>query len=238
MALPKLNETLNMTMVIPSTKKRVKFRPYLVKEEKILLQAFESQNLQLILDTMCDTIESCLDPKENVQVSDLATFDVEYMFTQIRSASVGEHSTILSKCKNCETENPIKVDLSSLEVEVNDVDNVIDITDDISVEMKYPTYHGIANPNSEITDENDPETIMNIVASSISAVLTNEDRIDVAKEDPSEVKDFLDSLTTSQFQKLSAFLQDMPSLTHTAEFKCTECETENTVVLKGLADFF
>ena len=172
MALPKLNETLNMTMVIPSTKKRVKFRPYLVKEEKILLQAFESQNLQLILDTMCDTIESCLDPKENVQVSDLATFDVEYMFTQIRSASVGEHSTILSKCKNCETENPIKVDLSSLEVEVNDVDNVIDITDDISVEMKYPTYHGIANPNSEITDENDPETIMNIVASSISAVLT------------------------------------------------------------------
>lgn len=238
MALPKLNDTLNMTMVIPSSKKKVKFRPYLVKEEKVLLQAFESQNLQLILDTMCDTIESCLDPNSNVQVSNLATFDVEYMFTQIRSASVGEHSTILTKCKECEAENPIKIDLSSLEVEIKDVDNVIDITDEISVEMKYPTYHGIASPDSEVTGDNDPEAIMNIVASSISAVMTTEERIDVSNEDPSEVKDFLDSLTTSQFQKLSSFLQDMPSLTHTAEFKCKDCGTDNTVVLKGLADFF
>jgi nucleoid DNA-binding protein len=237
MALPKLNETLNMTMVIPSTKKKVKFRPYLVKEEKVLLQAFESQNLQLILDTMCDTIESCLDPQSNVNVSDLATFDVEYMFTQIRSASVGENSTILVKCKECETENPIKIDLSELEVEINEVDNVIDITDDISVEMRYPTYHGIAAPGAEL-DENSAESIMNIVASSIAAVMTEEERIDVSNEDPAEVKDFLDSLTSTQFQKLSAFLQDMPSLSHTAEFECKECKAENSVTLKGLADFF
>lgn len=238
MALPRLNETLGLTMTIPSSGKKVKFRPYLVKEEKILLQAFESQDLNLILNTMCDTIESCLAESANVRVADLATFDVEYMFTQIRSASVGENSAIVLKCQNCETENNVSVDLSELKVDVKDVDKVIQLTDEVSVEMKYPSYRGITEEGNVVTEESDPEQIISVLATSIEAVLTEEERIDISSQEPGEVKEFLNSLTTAQFQKLGEFLQDMPQLEHTAEFDCSNCQTHNKVELKGLADFF
>ena len=90
MALPRINETLNFTMTIPSTGKKVKYRPYLVKEEKVLLQAFESGDTKTCLEAMADTLAACIDPNENVDVSSLATFDVEYMFVKVRSQSVGE----------------------------------------------------------------------------------------------------------------------------------------------------
>ena len=146
MALPRVNETLNFSMTIPSTGEKVKYRPYLVKEEKVLLQAFESQSTQLIVESMCNTIETCLDPRSEVKVADLATFDVEYMFLQIRSASVGESSTVVMKCDNCEAENEVSIDLTTIEIDVKETDNVIEITDDISVEMRYPSY---ANVNFE-----------------------------------------------------------------------------------------
>ena len=88
MALPRINESLNFNMTIPSTGERVKYRPYLVKEEKVLLQAFESKDTEMCLQAMSDTIASCLDPNSNVDVSTLATFDIEYMFTQLRAKSV------------------------------------------------------------------------------------------------------------------------------------------------------
>jgi nucleoid DNA-binding protein len=238
MALPRMNETLGLTMTIPSTSKKVKFRPYLVKEEKILLQAFESQDLNLILNTMCDTIESCLDESSNVSVADLATFDVEYMFTQIRSASVGENSTIVLKCEKCETDNNVSVDLSELKVDVSDVDKVIELTDQVSVEMKYPSYRGITSEGNIVSEDTDPEQIISVLATSIDAVLTEDERIEISSQSPEEVKEFLNSLTTAQFQKLGTFLEEMPQLEHTAEFECSNCKTQNKLELKGLADFF
>jgi hypothetical protein len=238
MALPRVNETLNFSMKIPSTGQRVKYRPYLVKEEKVLLQAFESQNLTSILETMCDTIEACLDVKSKISVDDLATFDVEYMFTQIRASSVGESSDILLKCQKCEHENPVSIDLSTLEVTTSEADKLIQITDDIAVEMKYPSYKVLIDEDIKELDDGNADQIISLVAGSIVAVLTEDERIDVSKESPDEIKDFLNSLTATQFAKVAEFLQDMPQLSHDAEFDCQSCGEQNKVELRGLSDFF
>lgn len=118
MALPRINETLNFTMTIPSSGEKVKYRPYLVKEEKVLLQAFESKDSKTCLEAMVDTIAACLDERAGVDVAKLATFDVEYMFTQLRAKSVGEISTILLGCSSCEERNEYDVNLETLEIEV------------------------------------------------------------------------------------------------------------------------
>lgn len=237
MALPKLNETLKFNMEIPSTGKKVKYRPYLVKEEKVLLQAFESGDLKTSLEAMVDTIDACLDQKQNIDTADLTTFDVEYMFTQIRAQSVGETSSIQVKCTNCDQSNEYKVDLSDLEVKVNKQDMILDITDDIAVEMKYPSYRNILDQDFEKLGE-DADSLLNVIATSIGAVITSEERIDADDVTTEELVEFLQSMTSTQMAKIGEFIQSAPSLKHTAEFTCEDCNTENAVELKGLADFF
>lgn len=238
MALPRVNETLNFTMKIPSTGKRVKYRPYLVKEEKVLLQAFESGDIATCLEAMVDTLSACIDEKEKLDVSELATFDIEYMFTQVRGKSVGENSSIAIKCKECEEVNPYMINLEELEVKVKKSDNIVKINDDISVEMRYPTYRGFLNQNLDNIQEQDTEAMFGILASSIGAVLTEEERIDCSTEDPTSVMEFLNSMTSSQLQGISKFMENMPALKHKAEFDCQKCGTHNELELKGLSDFF
>lgn len=237
MALPKINETLNFNMEIPSTGKKVKYRPYLVKEEKVLLQAFESGDLKTCLEAMVDTIDACLDQKQNIKTDELTTFDVEYMFTQIRAQSVGESSTIQVKCQNCEQSNEYKIDLHELEVKVDKQDMILDITDSIAVEMKYPSYRNILDQDLENMGE-DADGLLNVIATSIAAVITEDERIDAEDVTATEMVEFLQSMTSTQMAKIGEFIQGAPSLKHTAEFTCTDCNTENAVELRGLADFF
>lgn len=237
MALPRINETLNFTMTIPSTGKLVKFRPYLVKEEKVLLQAFESKDPKTCLEAMCDTVSSCLDQSENITVSQLATFDIEYMFTQLRSKSVGEISNIYIRCKECQETNPYSINLEELQVPVEKNTNILSITDSISVEMTYPTYQSMIDGDVENADK-DVTVAFELIASSIAAVITNDERIDCADLDKKEVTEFLNSMTASQLKLITDFLQGMPALKHNAEFNCIKCGTENELELKGLSDFF
>ena len=238
MALPRVNETLNFTMTVPSTGQKVKYRPYLVKEEKILLQAFESGDITTCLEAMVDTLESCIDESSNLHVASLATFDVEYMFIKVRSKSVGETSSIQIKCKSCEEPNAYSLDLDELKIEVNESETVIRVNDDISVEMKYPTYQTLISGNIEEMKQVDADTAMKLLAASISAVLTSDERIDCSSQSTEEVVDFLSSMTTGQLQLVSAFLENMPALKHVAEFDCEKCSTHNELELKGLSDFF
>ena len=237
MALPKLNETLKFNMEIPSTGKKVKYRPYLVKEEKVLLQAFESGDLKTSLEAMVDTIDACLDQKQNIDTAELTTFDVEYMFTQIRAQSVGETSTIQVKCTNCEQSNEYKVDLSELEIKVDQQDMIIDITDDIAVEMKYPSYRNILEQDFDKLGE-DADSLLKVIATSIAAIITKDERIETSDVTTGEMVEFLESMTSTQMAKIGEFIQSAPSLKHTAEFTCSDCNTDNKVELKGLADFF
>lgn len=239
MALPRVNETLNFNMTIPSTGERVKYRPYLVKEEKVLLQAFESKDTSMCLQAMSDTISSCLDPSANINVSDLATFDIEYMFTQLRAKSVGETSTIMIRCKNqeCKEANEYHIDLDTLNVEVPKSKNIIKITDCISVEMRYPTYSTLLNGDVE-NAEKDMGSALKMICKSIVAVLTPNERIDARDQSEEELMEFIQSMTATQLKQLTSFLEGMPALKHDAVFNCKKCGTENELQLKGLSDFF
>ena len=237
MALPRINETLNFSMKVPSTGKTVKYRPYLVKEEKVLLQAFESGDTRTCLEAMADTLAACIDPKSNLDVSSLSTFDVEYMFIKVRSKSVGENSHIQIKCTECSESNPVTVDLEAIEVEMTSSDNVVEITDNIAVEMRYPTY-GTLMDQEVSQGKEDMDTAMRLLAMSVSAVLTDEERIDCTNQTPQEVIEFLSSMTATQLQGVSQFLENMPALKHDVEFDCKNCQHHNKVELKGLSDFF
>ena len=241
MALPKINEHLKFTMEIPSTGKKVKYRPYLVKEEKILLQAFESQSMEVCLEAMCDTLESCIESKQKVDVASLPTFDLEYMFLQVRSKSVGETSDIMMKCKNedCKEENRVNVDLSAVEVDYNRNDSFIEITDGIKIEMTYPRYKSLVGMQEEEgKEEVNMDGVVGLLRDCMVAVHTEDERIDCSEQSKEELDIFISSMTSTQLQKLTSFLENMPALKHDVAFKCTKCGTMNEVHLKGLADFF
>lgn len=241
MALPRINETLNFTMKVPSTGKTIKYRPYLVKEEKILLQAFESGDTKTCLEAMADTLQACIDKESKVDVSSLATFDVEFLFMRVRSKSVGETSNLVVNCSECGHQNPYAVDLENIQVDMSNSDKVIELTDDISIEMKYPSYKTLTEDEVSQAKEGDAaevDTAMTMIAASIGAILTEEERIDCGDQSLSELKSFVESMTNTQLQKVSGFLESMPALKEDIVFDCKECNHHNEVQLKGLSDFF
>ena len=237
MALPKLsNDRPIYEMVVPSTKETVKYRPFLVKEQKSLLVAFESQDQKQILNSMLACIESCV---PGVDVMKLATFDVDYMFTQVRSKSVGETSTVLSACTECREENEVKINLADINVKSDGLKTeVIEISDDISLEMKYPTYEDtLGYVKSELSD-NAAETMFNSIATCINAVQTKDENILLKHEPREEIETFINSLTTQQLEKITSFVDGMPTLIHEQKYTCKKCSHENTLQMKGLQDFF
>jgi hypothetical protein len=237
MALPRVNEVLKFSLTIPSTGKIVKYRPYLVKEEKVLLQAFESQDLKACLQAMCDTIEACIDDEKDIEVSKLPTFDLEYMFIQIRGKSVGETSDIRITCKECGEKNEHSIDLNDITVKQEEVSSgIIDITDSIKVEVGYPNYEMIMNRG--VGEDNSVDNALEILADTIKAVHTPDERIDVREQPRGEVVDFLNSMTASQLKILSGYIENMPKLKHDVKFNCKKCGVENEVTLEGLTDFF
>ena len=238
MALPRLkNDVPRYEMTVPSTEEVVKFRPFLVKEQKVLLVAIESKDNKQILNSMLDSISSCV---PNIKLDSLATFDVDYMFTQVRSKSVGETSTILHACQNCNEENEVKVRLD--EIKVNIPENwkkttEIEISKDISVELKFPTYKDISYLNID-DNASDAELLMDTVAACMKAVKTENEYILVKDEPKEEVEKFINSLTNQQLEKITNFASNAPKLSHTQNYECKKCKTENKIELSGLQDFF
>lgn len=235
MALPKLNDNLKYEMAIPSTDKIVTFRPYLVKEEKVLLSAFESQDQKQAMRAMVDTVIACVN--DDIKSSELSTFDVEYMFTQIRSKSVGETSTLIMKCDaiDCDKSTEVVVDLTTVEIVKTDTDPVIQLTDDIYVEMRYPTYDGFVKNFREGISE--AEFGFQMLEDCIVAIMTDDEKHMVNEVSKKELNEFIDSMTNSQFEKIGKFLQTVPVMKKEVEWTC-ECGHENKVTLEGLQDFF
>ena len=232
MALPVLNETPKYTLTIPSTGKKVKFRPYLIKEEKVLLLASQNQDLGGIMGAVLDTIEACVtDPLDRRK---LTTFDIEYMFLKIRSKSVGEIAEVGLKCQSddCSATTKVGVNLEEIECRKGQRDKVIQLDEKISVQMKYPSYSQI-----EFSDD-EQELGFQILASSIEAVMTDEERIDMEEEDPADVRRFLEQMNREQFDALSQFIEDMPQVKEDVNWVCETCGHNNHITLKGMSDFF
>jgi DNA-directed RNA polymerase subunit RPC12/RpoP len=231
MALPLLNETPSYDIVIPSTGKKIKFRPYLVKEEKILLVASESKDPDQMMQAVQDTLRACTNGK--LKVDTLTTFDLEYLFIKIRSRSVGETASLQVKCVDCGHENPYDVNLDDIQCVVPKKDKIVVLNDAVSVEMKYPSYSKLLSMG-----EGDEAVGFSLMASCLEAVITEDERVDVGDETEESIRRFLDSMTRDQFAKLSAFLMDIPSVTHKVEFDCAGCGKDNDYEIRGIQGFF
>lgn len=232
MALPKLNDTPKYEITVPSTGQKVRYRPYLVKEEKVLMIAFETGDQKQTLRAIVDTLNTCI--QDDIDVNSLTTFDIEYLFTQIRSKSVGESATVLLVCDGCQHKNERSIEIGDIKVNTESVNKVIELTPSVSVQMKYPSYDDI---QSSDLDGDELEVGFSLVATCIDAILTEDERVsakDVSKE---ELGEFIESMTQDQFKRIGEFLETMPAMTHVENFACEKCGTKNEVVLKGMQDF-
>ena len=236
MALPKLNDKPKYEVVIPSTQASVRFRPYLVKEEKVLMMAMESKNQKQMLEAVVDTITACID--EPIQKNSLTIFDVEYLFTQIRSKSVGETANVGLKCDKCEHTNEVQVKLDNIKVDMVKTDSVIDLGNDIKLKMQYPKYQNIINTESLQEESSTTQQTFDMIVQCIDSVQTNDENIKISDEAHSDVMAFIESLNTQQFTKIREFIEKMPKLKHNLDYTCEKCSHEHNVVLEGMNDFF
>ena len=209
MALPKLNDKPKYEVVIPSTQKNVRFRPYLVKEEKVLMMAMESKNQKQMLEAVVDTITACID--EPVQKNSLTIFDVEYLFTQIRSKSVGETATVGLKCNKCEHTNEVQIKLDNIKVDMKKTNDVIDLGSNVKLKMQYPKYHNVINTESLQEDTSTTKQTFDMIVQCIDSVQTEEDNIKISDEPYEDVMAFIESLNTKQFTKIREFVENMPN---------------------------
>lgn len=234
MSLPKLNNVPKYKITVPSTNKEVTFRPFLVKEEKILLIALESQDPVQIATAITDTVISCI--SEEISRKDLKSYDIEFLFLKIRAKSVGETANLLFKCESCDTENEVSVNLEEIKMNVVEIDNRIKISNNIYIEMKHPTFESISRNKKLITDS--PTTqVFGLIQESISAVLTEDERIDIKEVKDEEFQEFIESMTQEQFTKIREYIESIPKLSHDINYSCKNCNTNNNITLEGLQNF-
>ena len=231
MALPEI-ATPTYTLTVPSTKKRVKYRPFLVKEQKLLILALENDDQEQILDAITKTIQNCLHTKVNV--SEMALFDIEYLFLQIRARSISEEIEMKVTCAD-DGETTVDVKFMVDDVKVNfpkGHTNIIKLSDDLTIEMQYPDldYFTRINFMDEKVDEYE------LVAKCIKRVYVGED--DFTADSLDESKAWVEGLTNNQFEKIQSFFETMPSLRHVLKVKNPKTKVVNEVVLEGLSDFF
>ena len=237
MALPKMNAPL-YNVTIPSTKKEVKFRPFLVKEEKSLLLAQQSEDPKVMINTLKSIIDNCI--VDDVDVNKLATFDYEYLFTQIRAKSVGEMIELLFLCDTCDDDKAkaqINLDITKFKVEFPEGhDNKIMLFDDVGIIMNNPTLDTL--DKLEKIKEGDVDSIFDVVADCMEAVYNTEEVFYTKDQTKQEVLDFLENLTQEQFKKIEEFFLTMPKLKQIVEYDCPVCNKHHVKSMEGLASFF
>jgi len=236
MALPKLDVPI-YEMVVPSTDEKIKYRPFLIKEEKILLIAMESGENKDIIQAVKQIVSECTFNK--LELGDMPMFDVEFMFLNIRAKSVGEISKLKVLCQDDKvTYAKVEVDLSKIEVQVDDNHtNKIELSDEMGVIMKYPSIDSFSTAGiAEITASN----MLDVIVACIDTIYDKkgEEVYDSKDSTQKELVDFVEQLNTKQFQEVQKFFDTMPKLRHEMKVKNPKTKKESKVVLTGLSDFF
>jgi len=236
MALPKLDVPI-YEMVVPSTDEKIKYRPFLIKEEKILLIAMESGENKDIIQAVKQIVSECTFNK--LELGDMPMFDVEFMFLNIRAKSVGEISKLKVLCQDDKvTYAAVEVDLSKIEVQVNDDHtNKIELSDEMGVFMKYPSIDSFSTAGiAEITASN----MLDVIVACIAQIYDKkgEEVYDAKDSTQKELIEFVEQLNTKQFQEVQKFFDTMPKLRHEMKVKNPKTKKESKVVLTGLSDFF
>jgi len=240
MALPMMN-TPTYNMVVPSSGVSVKFRPFLVKEEKALLIAQQSEDPRIMVDTLKNVINDCV--LDKIDASKLATFDLEYMFTQIRAKSVGENIELVFQCdedhgeQNEKAKVKVTIDLTTIEIKKNpEHTNQVSLFGDVGVVMKYPNIDVIRKLES--LDSDDLDVIFEVVAASIDYIYQGDELFHSKEQRPDDIMHFLNNLTTEQFSKLQQFFVTMPRLYKEVEYNCPVCGKHHKKLLEGMQSFF
>jgi hypothetical protein len=234
MSLPILNAP-RFELELPISKKRISYRPFLVKEEKVLLMALESQNRKQIMSAMNDIVDTCTFGE--IDAKNLPVAELEYIFLKLRSKSVGENSHIGVKCQSCGETHEMDINLEDIVLTTKDVaDTKIMLTDSVGVIMKYPNTEDVNRSIDE--KKSDIENTYAVIASCLDKVFDAENVYDVSTQTKKEVQDFIESLNKQQFEKIRLFFEGLPKLTHDVSFKCEKCGNDNNIKLEGTESFF
>tara|TARA_B100000927_G_C16423666_1_gene452477 strand:- start:554 stop:1276 length:723 start_codon:yes stop_codon:yes gene_type:complete len=239
MPLPKIN-TPTYELVLPSTGKKIKYRPFLVREEKILILALESEDTNQIASSVVDILSECIITK-NVDVTKLATFDIEYLFLNVRSKSVGETVDVNITCPDDEkTSVEVQINIDSIKVQkTKNHKNTIKLDDKYSMKLRYPSFDQFIESNFEVGENNsEVNKSMNMIVSCIDMIYDEEESWDASDSSQKELEEFIEQLNSKQFKLIEKFFETMPKLSHKVKITNPKTGVESEVVLEGLASFF
>lgn len=239
MSLP-MQSTPTYTINIPSSKEQFKFRPFLVKEQKALLIAQQSENPIVMADTLKKVVASCAQSK--IDVDKLAVFDLEYLFSQIRAKSVGETVEMFFFCDTCVDEKAkakVSIDLTNLKVSFDkNHTNKIALFEDVGVIMKYPSIEILKLLEHSDGATNETDAVFNIIVDSIESIYDSNEMYHAKEQTKEELTKFINHLTTEQFAKIEQFFETMPKLYYDVDYTCPVCNKQHHKVLEGLNSFF
>ena len=238
MPLPKIS-TPTYELELPSNGQTIKFRPFLVREEKLLVLALEGEDTKEISNAIKTVIKNCIVSK-GVKVETLPTFDIEYLFLNIRGKSVGEKVEINIICPDDgETTVPVSIDLDDIKVQKNEKHtNKIQLDDALIMEMKYPSLDQFIKNNFDFSGSTSMDQSFDLIASCIDKIYNEEEVWSASDVTKKELLEFLDQMNSSQFKKIEEFFDTMPKLSHEVKVKNPKTEVESKVVLEGLSSFF
>ena len=238
MPLPKISTPI-YELTLPSTKKKIKYRPFLVKEEKVLIIAMESEDTKEITNAVKTVIKNCIITR-GVKVETLSTFDIEYLFLNIRGKSVGEEVDVMVTCPDDGvTQVPVTIALDEIKVqETKKHSRDIKLDNDLTLRMKYPSMEQFVQSNFAIGDDMSLQDTFEIVSSCIEQVYNEEESWSASECSKKELADFMEQLSSKQFKQIETFFETMPKLSHTFKVKNPKTGVESEVVLEGLSSFF
>ena len=238
MPLPKIS-TPTYELELPSSGQTVKYRPFLVKEEKVLVIALESEDNKQITNAIKAVLKSCIQTR-GVKVEHLPTFDIEYLFLNIRGKSVGEELEVNVICPDDEeTQVKTTINLDDIQIEKDEKHTKqIKLDDTLMMEMKYPSLEQFIKNNFDFDEKNQMDQSFELIATCIDKIYNEDEVWATADCTKKEVNDFLESMNSSQFKEIETFFETMPKLSHTIKVTNPKTKVESDVVLEGLASFF
>ena len=243
MALPKLNVPVYET-ILPSTDKVIKYRPFLVREEKILLTAMESDDEKLISNAVKQILKNCIQGEMNI--NELPTFDIEFLFLRLRAKSVGEKITVglrpypcvQNEGELCKFSTEVEINLEEVKVKKNDNHtSKIMIDNNVGVKLKYPDID-LITPDGNKEKLSQVDLGMSVIKNCIDMIFTKETVHERDSFTEEELDEFLDSLNSEQFERIKEFFDTIPKLSHTVEYTCKTCGEEKETTIEGLNSFF
>ena len=238
MPLPKVS-TPTYELALPSSGKKIKYRPFLVREEKILIMALESEDSKQITNSVINILNACILTKR-IDITKLATFDIEYLFLNVRSKSVGETIDVLITCPDDNTTKvETKIDIDTIKIKKDRKHkDIIKIDDNISIKFKYPSMDSFIENNFESNEKSEVRNTLDMITSCMDVIFNEEESWNASESTKKELEDFIDQLNTKQFKQIEDFFSTMPKLTHSIKVKNPNTGVESSVILEGLAAFF